>query len=521
MESKMELATDAKDAATITPARDEMPLQQGDLKSAAGDDEDVGLRIIHEAGNAINASVDPAVTRRTLRKIDTWVLPLLALTTMLQFLDKSTLGYAAIFGLIEDTNLHGTEYSWLGSIFYFGYMITQPFAAHLLQKFAAAKCLAASVLLWGVILFMHVVCNNWAKLMVVRFFLGMAEAIVTPAFILISGAWYARQDQPLRMGFWFSFNGVAQIVGGLLSYGLGHIHVGIASWKWMFLVTGAISVLWAIVLWFMLPDNQGTAWFLNDEEKYASIEMVRQNHTGIHNTKFRREQLVEALCDFKTWAFFWMALIWNVPNSIATFGSLVIKNFDYGVLETTLLGMPAGALEFVLMLIITWVCLKVANTRTWCMITALTIALVGSIMVFAAPYHNKAALLAGYYMIYAFPTGYILLLSMISANTAGHTKKVVTNSMAMIGYSTGNIIGPQFFKPSQQPRYGLGIGACLVSFAILIVMLIGVRIYLVFQNKRRDITRQQIHGQVEDHTTTEFDFKNLTDKQNPLFVYAY
>lgn len=39
--------------------------------------------------------------------------------------------------------------------------------------------------------------------------------------------------------------------------------------------------------------------------------------------------------------------------------------------------------------------------------------------------------------IYAFPTGYILLLSMISANTAGHTKKVVTNSMAMIGYSTG------------------------------------------------------------------------------------
>lgn len=32
-------------------------------------------------------------------------------------------------------------------------------------------------LLWGVILFMHVVCNNWAKLMVVRFFLGMAEAM--------------------------------------------------------------------------------------------------------------------------------------------------------------------------------------------------------------------------------------------------------------------------------------------------------------------------------------------------------
>ncbi|KIW12276.1 hypothetical protein PV08_09553 [Exophiala spinifera] len=518
MDPQKELATDAKDVVTITPARDEMLLQQGDLKLAAGYDDDIGLRIIHETGNV---SIDPTVTRRALRKIDTWVLPLLALTTMLQFLDKSTLSYAAIFGLIEDT----------------------PFAAHLLQKFAAAKCLAASVYVvsidalinynqhilitlrnrffWGVILFMHVVCDSWAKLMAVRFFLGMAESIVTPAFILISGAWYARQDQPLRMGFWFSFNGIAQILGGLLSYGLGHIHVGIASWKWMFLVTGAISVLWAIVLWFMLPDNQGTAWFLNDEEKYASIEMVRQNHTGIHNTKFRREQLVEALCDLKTWAFFWMALIWNIPNAMVTFGSLVIKNFGYGVLETTLLGMPSGALEFILMLIITWVCLKVANTRTWCMITALTIALVGAVIVFAAPYHNKAALLGGFYIMFAFPTGYILLLSMISANTAGHTKKVVTNSLAMIGYSTGNIIGPQFFKPSQQPRYGLGIGACMVSFAVLIVMLISLRIFLVFQNKRRESTRLQLSEQAEDHTMTEFDFKNLTDKQNPLFVYAY
>lgn len=159
------------------------------------------------------------------------------------------------------------------------------------------------------------------------------------------------------MGIWFSFNGIAQIVGGLLSYGLGHIHVGIASWKWMFLTTGAISVLWAIIMWFLLPNNQGTAWFLNEEEKRAAVEMVRQNQTGIHNSEFHREQLVEALCDIKTWMFFLMALIWNVPNSIATvslstrsptdvvehtltkmlqFGSLVIKNFNYGVLETTL-----------------------------------------------------------------------------------------------------------------------------------------------------------------------------------------
>lgn len=61
--------------------------------------------------------------------------------------------------------------------------------------------------------------------------------------------------------------------------------------------------------------------------------------------------------------------------------------------------MPAGAFEFVIMLLITWICLIMTNVRAWCMTSALVLALVGSIMVFAAPYANKAALLAGYYLV--------------------------------------------------------------------------------------------------------------------------
>jgi MFS family permease len=141
---------------------------------------------------------------------------------------------------------------------------------------------------------------------------------VTPAFILISSAWYARRDQPLRMGIWFSFNGIAQILGGLLSYGLGHIHSSIASWKWMFIVTGALSIIWSGILWFFLPEHQGKARFLDEQEKRASLEMVRSNHTGIHNNKFKSKQLVEALTDVKTWTFAFMAFVWNIPNSIAT-----------------------------------------------------------------------------------------------------------------------------------------------------------------------------------------------------------
>lgn len=63
-----------------------------------------------------------AQNKKLLLKTDLLVLPLIVLTSTLAFLDKNGMAYAAVYGLKTDTNLKGQEYSWLGSIFYFGYV---------------------------------------------------------------------------------------------------------------------------------------------------------------------------------------------------------------------------------------------------------------------------------------------------------------------------------------------------------------------------------------------------------------
>lgn len=52
--------------------------------------------------------------RQVLRRIDRRILPLILGAYFFQQLDKSALSYTSIFGLNEDANLKGTEYSWLG-----------------------------------------------------------------------------------------------------------------------------------------------------------------------------------------------------------------------------------------------------------------------------------------------------------------------------------------------------------------------------------------------------------------------
>jgi hypothetical protein len=56
--------------------------------------------------------VDPREARRVLRKIEFHIMPLLMGTYMLQYLDKSSINFAAVFGLEEGTHLTGQDYAW-------------------------------------------------------------------------------------------------------------------------------------------------------------------------------------------------------------------------------------------------------------------------------------------------------------------------------------------------------------------------------------------------------------------------
>ncbi|RDL32483.1 putative transporter [Venustampulla echinocandica] len=501
------------------PMADSPPSEShlGAVSKTALDD---GLEILEGRGDEGGYVLDPAMKRRILWKIDLHILPLLTLTTVFGYLDKATFSYGAIFGLIKDANLHGSQYSWLGSIYYFGYLAMQPIAAIILQRFAPPRCLAVAIFSWAVILFLSVLCKSFEHWAPTRFFLGVAEGIVVPSFILISSAWYARKDQALRIGIWFSANGIAQIVGGISSYGLGQIHVnGLSPWKWMFMIVGAASVFFSLLLGFTMPTSQATASWLTHDEKIAAVEMVRGNNTGIHNKKFVPSQVKEALLDPKTYIFFWFAFFGNLPNSVSVFGTLIVSNFGFSPVTTTLLGMPNGGFEIVVMVAITYLCIRIGNIRTWGIVVSNIIALLGGILLKQLPFHNKEGLLIGYYLLFAWPTGYALSLAIVGSNTAGHTKKVVTNGFVLAGFCTSNIIAPQFFLTSQQPRYGLGIGSTIFAFAAMTVTALVFRFYMIWLNKKRAPAREAALATLEGRRETGFE--NLTDRENPLFVYVY
>lgn len=148
--------------------------------------------------------------------------------------------------------------------------------------------------------------------------------------MLITSMWYTRRQQPIRIGLWYTANGFGIAVGGLLGYGIGQIKGALASWKYEFLIIGALCAVWGIVMIIFLPDSPVTAPRLSDREKRLAVERLRDNQTGIENRNFKPRQVLEAFLDWKVWTFFLLGFSGNIPNGgISNFGTLIIKGFGF------------------------------------------------------------------------------------------------------------------------------------------------------------------------------------------------
>lgn len=160
---------------------------------------------------------------RICYKTDCNILPILVWVYFLQILDKTTLGYAAVFDLERDTGLSGRQYSLIGSVAPFAQLLWQPFSSWLIVKVPHRILVSALVLGWGISQASMAACNNFTGLMITRFFLGLFEAGCLPVFSVITSQWYRRQEQPMRVAAWYSTNGISNVVAAGLAFGLGHI----------------------------------------------------------------------------------------------------------------------------------------------------------------------------------------------------------------------------------------------------------------------------------------------------------
>lgn len=346
----------------------------------------------------------------------------------------------AIFGLREDLHLSvGNRYSFSASIFYLGFIVGSYPAILMAQRWPIERVAASIVAVWGVCLMCAAACHNYHTFYIQRFFLGFLESGISPMFMLVVGGWYRKHEQALRMGAWYSCTGYVSAVSPLINYGLGHIKGGsLHSWQYMYLVAGSLTILWALVIFFVMPPDPIRAKGFDDRERYIAVARMRENNAGVRNTHFKIEQVWESLLDIRFWLIFSIAFLMMIANGpVSSFIPIIIASFGFNSLNSLLLTLPAGVIIGTIEVVAPYLAYRIPQIRTWLIAICQMGTVLAALLLWQLPRSAKGGLLFACYILASFGGAYGVTMGLHIANTAGYTKRSVTSSGIFVGYCLG------------------------------------------------------------------------------------
>jgi MFS family permease len=362
----------------------------------------------------------------------------------LGFLDKATLNYANAFTLQKDLHLQGNQYSWVATALNFGILAFIYPANICLQKLPIGRFVGICVVLSGAFIVGAAFAKNFQTLFVLRFLLGGIGCCINPAWLLLSSMFWTKEEQPWRMGLWLGFNGVSNIVGAAISYGLSFSKSSLATWQLIFIVVGAISIVFGIICFFVLPSDPSTCIFLTQEERAASVWRVRRNHTGTRSSHIRWYQVREAFQDRKVLLIALQTFSLGILiGSITNFASAILISFGFSNVNAALLQMPAGGFELVACLLAGFVVSRFRNALVITIIVCLLPGFAGIIGIAVIPLtkSNQWSLIGCAWLEGIFGSAIIMTYCLVTSNFAGHSKRTTVNTIVFLCFAAGEIAG--------------------------------------------------------------------------------
>jgi MFS transporter, ACS family, tartrate transporter len=221
-----------------------------------------------------------------LRKARWRLLPLLILCYFLAYLDRANVGIAAL-QMNADLNFAPTVFAFGGGIFFVGYFLFEVPSNWALEKIGARIWIARIMITWGALAACTAFVWDAHSFYWVRFFLGAAEAGFLPGVILYLSRWFPARERAAIMALFFLGLPLSYIIGSPVSGALLNIEaLGMAGWKWMFLLEGIPTILVGFVCLAMLADTPRDAKWLTQEERDWLSEKIASEASQVgHGSK--------------------------------------------------------------------------------------------------------------------------------------------------------------------------------------------------------------------------------------------
>jgi MFS transporter, ACS family, tartrate transporter len=242
-----------------------------------------GMTSGRQATTTPAAAADEALPLRTRKRVTRRLIPYLMFIYFLAYLDRANVGVAKL-AMQKDMNFNDAVIGFGAGIFFLGYLLLDIPGSLIVERWSARKWIARIMVSWGLIaalmgllgmpLFGSI--RPVTQFYGLRLLLGIAEAGFFPGMIVYLAHWYRAEDRARAKAYFMVTQPLAVALGIPLSRWIleNAGWLGLAGWRWVFILEGVPPALMGLVTLRFLTDRpQHARWLPPDEKRWLVDEL--------------------------------------------------------------------------------------------------------------------------------------------------------------------------------------------------------------------------------------------------------
>lgn len=402
-----------------------------------------------------------------------------------KYLDQANISNAYVSGMKEDLGMKGNDLVVTQIVYIVGAIVFQIPFMFMISKFPTLFILPALDLGWGMFTLAIYRAHNVRELQAYRFFVGCFESAFYPTVNYIFGSWYKPTEYSRRAGFYYCGQFLGVLTAGLLQstvYKNLNGTLGLAGWRWMFIISAIITIPVGIVGFFLLPGTPSKCYslFLTDREIYLSRKRMRDANVALESNgpKFYEWKLwKKILSDWRYVSFVTLIIfMWNSGNSGSSAYILWLKSLKkYSIPLINQYSAITPALGIIYVLTTAYIADNL-RSRFAALMYSYFFNILGNVLL--SIWHLPQGVLWFAFCLQYYATGgYSVINSWASDATRSDPtiRAITTVSMNMLG-QTSTLITMYFVWPTvDAPRYLVGFTfttACAVCCVIMVTIIL-------------------------------------------------
>ncbi|WWD19461.1 hypothetical protein CI109_103921 [Kwoniella shandongensis] len=415
-------------------------------------------------------------------KIFLWVLIMfLALD-----IDRANLANATADNFLKDLKMTQADYNLGNTLFRVGFLCAELPSQLVSKRLGPDVWIPIQMIIFSIISASQFWLSGRSSFLATRFLISFFQGGFIPDCILYLSYYYTKTELPVRLGFFWVSNYLANLITGFLAVGLLQMRGvgGRAGWRYMFLIEGLLTLVVGIASFFLMPSSASAtkAWyrpkgyFTDDQVKILVNRALRDDPTksSMHNRQaLPIKTIFRCLGDYDMYPLFFIGLVFGIgAYPVSNYFQISMKQLGFNTVQSNLLSIPNTVWSIINLLIIT-IASELVNNRTFVCMAENLWMLPNYIALLALPdskvtpwtYFGIATVLL------AFPYVHAIQVAWTSRNSGSVENRTVSASVYNMMVQTSAIIGANVYQASDSPRYRHANSAivAILLFNVLIV----------------------------------------------------